>query len=198
MTGQPPASPPTSADLPDARYDLDLYSDYAGAAAIGRGVRLVGSRIGWSIGDTTEETPLGNISYIHEYPASRANDIYPGTGRALFLNGYQIGFRNGRSVTVVDSASSSWSVSGAQTELFREFVAQLHHRLSPELRESIQFLAGYNERGKRRLRILLGFFAFLVVLSVLGFLFTREFRPLISALFGGAMFWRFYKLYSNN
>jgi hypothetical protein len=196
MTDRPPASAPTPADFPEARYDLDLYSDYAGPAAIGRGVRLAGSQIGWKVGDDTEEAPLAAISYIHEYPASRANDIYPGTGRALFLNGCQIGFKNGRSLTVVDSTSSSWNVSGARTELFREFVAELHHRLSPEMRESIQFLAGYNERGKRKLGIFIGLIgSLLVVFPVLGFLFTGEFRPLLLALFGGAMCWRFYKLY---
>jgi hypothetical protein len=188
------ADTPATTDFPGATYDLDLYSDYDGPAAIGRGVRLVGGRIGWSVHDQAADVLLATIDYIRQYPASRVNDIYPGAGRTLFLNGCQICFKNGRSVTVVDSARSSWNVSGAQSDLLRAFVAELHRRLSLEARATIRFYVGYSERGSRNARIFLALIgSLLVVLPAIGFLMTGEFRPLLLALFGGAMLWRFYK-----
>jgi hypothetical protein len=130
-------SPSSVSGHPEISYDLFLHE--AGTAIVlkysDRGVRLRGHRIAWSVGSQDKELPLSDIAAIHL--TTEVNSLTTQLGATMC----RIIFKNGVALSVFSTNSLGLDDAGFAAR-YREFVADLHARLSPTERASIVLSAG--------------------------------------------------------
>ena len=158
---------------------FDLYlADKAGFfwTMENRGITARPDRIAFTIDGAPHEGPYAAIRQIkmHLQPIiSRSSSGSVGWCEITFSDGYVIRVSSGDAHGLTDAA---------QNAAYLNFIAELHHRLSAADKQRIRFVAGVSEGRYWVLVICAGIFALMSLVPLVAFLYSGEWKILITLL----------------
>jgi hypothetical protein len=145
------------------------------------GIALAADRLRWTIGDKMFEMALARITELHLSTYSLNKGTVPVCAVTF----------DDRSLLKIFGTGDTGLPDPGQARIYREFVMELHRRLSPDDRTRIDFTGGY-AKGRYR-RHLIAMYVMLVWLVILPFglmFYARDLKPVGIVIFGAGLFWR--------
>ena len=199
-----PEPSPLSGDEPEFVYDLYTRPDHRQRfwGPPDHGVRIAADHIAWTVEGSDRQTRLSDIVEINLFPPIMTSPVsaIPVASMPMVTGGpivspgiCRIRFRGGSQLAVI-SSDALGRYDREHEARYREFVPQLHRRLSPAQRGSIVFRSGASDN-----RFFVNQIVFAVccagsaAILLLFLLPAAGWLTLIGVLFSGALLWFLYR-----